>query len=72
MFNAGSTRSSHYVKTSLGSRHDSDIARLEKGHKAHMDLGKNTAPGIDSHMPNQDNYEGGDKKDGEKSISPLA
>jgi len=57
MFPSDSIRSSHYVKHSQGSKHDSDIKRLEAGHKQHMDLGMNTEPEHQSHNPNQSNYE---------------
>ena len=54
-----SIRSSHYVKHSLGSKHDGDIKRLESAHKSNMDLGMNTEPDVQSHNPNQSNYEHG-------------
>jgi hypothetical protein len=57
MFPNGSIRSSHYVKHPQGSKHDSDIKRLEGAHKQHLDLGMNTEPEHQSHNPNQDNYE---------------
>jgi hypothetical protein len=56
-FPNGSIRSSHYVKTPQGSKHDADIVKLERAHKAHHDLGMNTEPDQHSHNPNQENYE---------------
>lgn len=58
MFKAHETRSSHYVETEQGRKHDADISKLETGHKRNMDLGKNTVPDQDSHNPDQSNYEG--------------
>jgi hypothetical protein len=57
MFPSESIRSSHYVKHAQGSKHDGDIKRLEGAHKHHMDLGMNTEPDVQSHNPNQSNYE---------------
>jgi len=56
-FPSGSIRSSHYIKHSQGSKHDSDIARLESAHKSNMDMGATSEPDQQSHAPNQDNYE---------------
>jgi hypothetical protein len=57
MFKPGSIRNSHYTQTPHGRIHDADIKRLEGGHKQHMDLGKTTEPDVQSHNPDQDNYE---------------
>jgi hypothetical protein len=56
-FGHGMTRSSHYVNSPQGARHDADIARLESGHRANLDLGKTTEPDQDSHDPGQPNYD---------------
>jgi hypothetical protein len=56
-FPESSVRSSHYVETPQGKKHDADMGMLEKAHKAHHDLGMNTAPDQHSHNPDQENYE---------------
>ena len=56
-FPESSVRSSHYVDTPQGRKHDAGMAMLEKAHKAHHDLGMNTKPDQMSHNPDQENYE---------------
>lgn len=56
-FKPGSIRQSHYVKHPQGNMHDADIKRLEAGHRANLDLGSTTEPNVQSHNPDQDNYE---------------